>query len=252
MAHDRPGLAIGDVVSLSGATRRTLQYYDRIGLLPAGRDAAGRRRYAAADVTRLQFIQMLTSLGLPLTTVGELVHGPGMVTDLQLLRRQRSVLELEEMRVRGRRTVIDAIVRALEAVPGAGIGEEALPALVDSDAALPAYADADRVSGGDDVGATDAAAVAFVVEAYFRWKAVSVHALVLAENQVDPAAPAGIEVGREWQTYLDLVAGGEVAQSVFEKGRADSDSWPEADRYLHARTESYLAHCHDSYLRRPT
>jgi len=250
MAEEAAVLRVGDVMSLTGATRRTLQYYDRIGLLPAGRDAAGRRTYTAADVTRLQFVQMLTSLGVPLADIDAAV--PVQTTDLDLLVRQRSVLEIEEMRIRGRRVVIDAIVSALEAVPGGRITADALPALIDSGAALPAYADLVRAPGGATVDPTDTEKVDFVVEVYFRWKAVSVRALVLAENGVAPSSPAGVDIGRDWQAYLDLAGDGVVDQSTFEKGRADTDIWPAVDRVLLARTESYIATCHDAYLRTRT
>ena len=52
---------ISEVSALARISKRTLQYYDRIGLLcPSARSEAGYRLYSNADLERLQ--QELSSL----------------------------------------------------------------------------------------------------------------------------------------------------------------------------------------------
>lgn len=248
---DHGELSIGEMVSLTGVTRRTLQYYDRIGVLPAGRDDGGRRVYVPADVTQLQLVRSLVALGFSLDAVQELARSPDAATDRHQLSRHLRLLELEEARVRSRRCVTEAIVRALDSAPGVVLTVGVLPALVDTDVALGSYADLEGVldGGGTSIDAGDAGQVAAVVETYLRWKSVSVRALVLVENDIAPQSPAGLAVGREWQEYLDLVADGTVPRTVFTRGREQQEAWPEADRSLLARTESYVQACHEAHLR---
>ncbi|MCX5398821.1 MerR family transcriptional regulator [Streptomyces sp. NBC_00102] len=85
-------LSIGEVAERTGLSVHTLRLYEREGLLvgPVGRDAAGRRRYTAADVEWLMVCVKLRESGMPLAELrrfAELVrNGPGNEADrLQLL-----------------------------------------------------------------------------------------------------------------------------------------------------------------------
>jgi DNA-binding transcriptional MerR regulator len=72
------GLPIGELAVRAGLTVRTLHHYDRIGLLPpAGRTAAGHRRYADGDVRRLFTIVALRRLGLPLADIAHALDRGG-------------------------------------------------------------------------------------------------------------------------------------------------------------------------------
>ena len=72
-----PTYRIGEVAARTGVTVRTLHHYDRIGLLrPSGRTEAGHRRYAPADLLRLQQILTLRYLGFPLSRIADLLARP--------------------------------------------------------------------------------------------------------------------------------------------------------------------------------
>lgn len=61
---------IGELAALSGLSRSTLLYYDRIGLLmPSGRTEANYRCYSAADRERLEAICSLRQAGIDLTGI---------------------------------------------------------------------------------------------------------------------------------------------------------------------------------------
>lgn len=98
-------LAIGDLARLTGLSVKTVRFYSDLGLVPpAGRTAAGQRRYDAAAVARLRLVRTLRTLGLDLGTVGAILRGEASLTDvaavrvaavteqLRALRRQRAVL----------------------------------------------------------------------------------------------------------------------------------------------------------------
>jgi DNA-binding transcriptional MerR regulator len=70
------GLRIGEVARVTGATPRTIRYYEEIGLLPlaAGREPGSHRSYEAADVERLQeLLRLKELLGVSLEELRELV-----------------------------------------------------------------------------------------------------------------------------------------------------------------------------------
>ena len=63
-------MTVNEVSKRTGVSIRTLQYYDRIGLLnPAGRTEAGYRLYDDAALERLQQILLFRELEFPLKDI---------------------------------------------------------------------------------------------------------------------------------------------------------------------------------------
>jgi DNA-binding transcriptional MerR regulator len=68
-------LWIGEVAARLGVSLRTIRYYEELGLLkPKGRTEGRFRLYTEAEVTRLQAIQTLKSLGYSLTDITDLMR----------------------------------------------------------------------------------------------------------------------------------------------------------------------------------
>jgi DNA-binding transcriptional MerR regulator len=65
-------MRISELARRSGVPASTLRYYERAGLLPAGRTGAGYRVYGADALGRLRFIGTGKRLGLPLAEIAEL------------------------------------------------------------------------------------------------------------------------------------------------------------------------------------
>ena len=83
---------VGAVARMSGVTVRTLHHYDEIGLLKAsGRSDAGYRRYADADLERLQRILFYRELGFGLDQIKD-VMTDGNGDAIGHLRRQHAML----------------------------------------------------------------------------------------------------------------------------------------------------------------
>ena len=65
-------LKIGELAKRSGATTKTIRYYELLGLLhEPERTDSGYRLYEEQDVERLTFIRKAKSLGFSLTDIGE-------------------------------------------------------------------------------------------------------------------------------------------------------------------------------------
>lgn len=68
---------VGELARAAGLTVRALHHYEDIGLLqPAGRSAAGHRRYGPEAVERLYRIGLLRQLGLSLQEIGLTLDDP--------------------------------------------------------------------------------------------------------------------------------------------------------------------------------
>lgn len=61
--------SIGELAQLCGITVRTLQYYDRCGLLQASFTEGGRRVYSRNNLFNLQQILFLKTLGFSLDQI---------------------------------------------------------------------------------------------------------------------------------------------------------------------------------------
>lgn len=74
--------SIGTLAHASGLTVKTIRFYSDAGLLPAARTNAGHRRYAPADLTRLQVIRALRSLDVDLPTIAAVLTNAGDLQDV--------------------------------------------------------------------------------------------------------------------------------------------------------------------------
>ena len=70
-------MTVHEVSKIAGVSIRTLQYYDKIGLLrPSGYTDAGYRLYDDTDLERLQHILLFRELEFPLKDIRNIVENP--------------------------------------------------------------------------------------------------------------------------------------------------------------------------------
>ena len=87
---------VHEVSKLAGVSIRTLQYYDRIGLLrPAGHTEAGYRLYDDTDLVRLQQILLFRELEFPLRDIKKIMESPDFDSG-RALDQQIALLKLKE------------------------------------------------------------------------------------------------------------------------------------------------------------
>ena len=90
-------LKINELARLAGVSVRTLQHYDRIGLLKADKDPAnGYRRYTAEHIDRLQEILLFRAMGMELREIGETLDAP-QYRRLEALKKE---MELQKAQIR--------------------------------------------------------------------------------------------------------------------------------------------------------
>ncbi len=92
-------MTVKEMSRRTGVSIRTLQYYDRIGLLrPAGHTASSYRLYDDADLERMQQILLFRELRFPLKQIGEILDSPGFDRG-KALRQQIDLLTIQKERL---------------------------------------------------------------------------------------------------------------------------------------------------------
>lgn len=93
-------MTVSEVSRLTGVSIRTLQYYDKIGLLhPSGHTEAGYRLYDDTALTALQQILLFRELEFPLKDIRQIMSQPGfdrqkaLVQQIELLMLKKQRLE---------------------------------------------------------------------------------------------------------------------------------------------------------------
>ena len=82
------------LAALSGVSRRTLHYYDSIGLLRPARIAEnGYRMYGAAEIDRLQQILLYRAFGMELAGIREILDNPAFDAQAALEQHLHALLE---------------------------------------------------------------------------------------------------------------------------------------------------------------
>ncbi len=89
-------MTVKDVSKLTGVSIRTLQYYDKIGLLKAtAYTEAGYRLYDGTALERLQQILLFRELEFPLKDIQQILSSPGFDRN-KALRQQIELLQLKK------------------------------------------------------------------------------------------------------------------------------------------------------------
>lgn len=92
-------LTIGELAARSGVAPSALRYYERLGLIRAGRTSGNQRRYDRAELRRVAFIRIAQQVGVSLeeikTVLSELPDGRTPTRDdwARLSERWRSRLD---------------------------------------------------------------------------------------------------------------------------------------------------------------
>ena len=100
-----PVFVISVAAELSGLHAQTLRQYDRLGLVSPGRTPGGGRRYSRRDIALLREVVRLSSLGISLEGVRQVLELENQVQALQARVRELQA-ELEQARADHRRTAL--------------------------------------------------------------------------------------------------------------------------------------------------
>lgn len=103
---------IGQLAKLFHLSRSTLLYYDNIGLLkPSDRSDSNYRKYSEEDRQQLEQICMYREAGLPLATIGEIIHSSDRTSLANILEQRLNELNQQIRDLRHQQHVIVQILK---------------------------------------------------------------------------------------------------------------------------------------------
>lgn len=98
---------VGDFAAITGVPVTTLHYYDRLALVPARRLGNGHRRYDAASMQTLEFVQLCRLLGCSLDEIGMLSRSGGGAARRSLAGAKLADVDARMERLRQVRAVLE-------------------------------------------------------------------------------------------------------------------------------------------------
>jgi DNA-binding transcriptional MerR regulator len=106
-------MRIGELSARTGASRRSLRYYEQQGLLESTRSASGQRYYDDDHVARVALIQKFLAAGMSSSSIAEMV--PCMAEPSQeRARRALTVMDQERARLSSTLNSLTAAREALD------------------------------------------------------------------------------------------------------------------------------------------
>lgn len=117
-------ITIGELAEKAGVSVRTLQYYDRIGLLKSTLSEGGRRMYTRSDIFRLQQILFFKSFGFSLDRIREKILKYKSASDLEaVLSEQRKILTEQVENLNSIVSMLDTVLFDLKKGEDVSIGK---------------------------------------------------------------------------------------------------------------------------------
>lgn len=243
--------SIGELAELSGATIRTIQYYDQTGLLVAHRNESNLRYYTQSDLMLLQQILFYKRLDFPLKEIKKLIANVTDQNDLKyILQQQEKVLFRKEMEIKMNQVIIGVVNSMLNM--NSDINLDPLMKLV-------LGLEKDTIMGYTSVEYTEATHQAIdqgdiqleeILNMYWEWKQLVLEASSLKLNNVGVKSPAGYQIGEKWQLFIENTGTEDSPmREMAEQGSEQSKQWPEEDLFLYNYSKDFIDEAHHYYLK---
>ena len=207
-----PPWKVGELATRTGMSVRALHHDDEIGLLtPTLRTPSGYRLYQQADVERLQQIQSLRLMGIPLDEVKRLLDGAGMtpreVIDLHLARLHEQIAAQHRLAERLR-----ALAQHMDSVETTSLDD--LCHIIQVTTAMEKYFTTEQLEVLRD--RRTSISEEHMHEVRDSWSEIIPKVRNAMQAKVDPASPEMLSIARQWKDLVEEFTGGDpkIAQAV--------------------------------------
>lgn len=242
---------VGELSRLSGATIRTIQYYDKIDLLKANRDVKGSiRYYSKKDLMTLQQILFYKRLGFSLKEIKTNLINFNDVSDIKnILKNQEDILFQQEMDIKLRMTIIQSVNSVLETDPNQDLEPFMELVLGLNKQTILDYANVEFNQDTEELFNDKYDDYNEIIEIYWQWKQLILEAASYKLNNTDDNNQIKFQFGKKWNDFINSVTAEDPdAVAVFEKGLEDSDKWPKEDLFLYNFANDFIEDAHNYYL----
>lgn len=207
-----PPWKVGELATRTGTSVRALHHYDEIGLLtPTLRTPAGHRLYQQSDVERLQQIQSLRLMGIPLDEVKRLLDGAGIspreVIDLHLARLHEQIAAQHRLAERLR-----ALAEHMDSVETPSLDD--LCHIIQVTNAMEKYFSTEQLEVLRE--RRTSITEQHMQEVRDSWNEIIPRVRDAMKAKVDPASPEMLAIARRWRALVEEFTGGDpkIAQAV--------------------------------------
>lgn len=240
---------IGELAKLLGTTVRTIQYYDKVGILPAKRDTNKLRYYNEHDLVKLQQILFYKKLGVSLKEIKENCLKYDSQSDLQLiLQRQYDVLFKKSLEIKTNLTVIESVLATMDYGEPLNIEELMKFTLRINDTALMAHYAVPYDDKLEALLKESYIDLTKVDEVYWKWKKLVLEAFLLKQNGINPQSKYGYRLGKKWAVFVNYATENNPDLiKAYEYTQEESGSWPEEDQYLLEYCNGFLDEAYHYY-----
>lgn len=250
--HKEKLLTVGELARIGGVSVRTLQYYDKSGLLiPGVYSEGGRRMYGKHDTIRLQQILFLKSLRFSLNEIRDSLLPTESVDELErVFNRQKEVLVEQIARIREAVLQLDKVIDEIKS--GNEIGMDKLFAIIGATQMGNPYSFMIRHISKDDMKYflncfENKEAVA---EFNKISQALSKELIEIYRQHEDPEGSKAQQLASSWWEMMMVLTKNDPAllQKLIELG-ANDDIWPSETRDLKDAVKTFLGQAMITYLK---
>ncbi len=242
--------SIGELVSITGLTVRTLQHYDNTGLLPASeKNENGRRYYTEKDIMKLEQIIFYKSLGFSLKEIQQrLVNETELKKMDELLAYQATALYTQ---IEARHTSLSAIEACRDVI---ALGK--IPPWRFLAGFISKLNSTDFLSWGEgnfseeEIRKFEAhfkgleGAFAF----YHTWKSLSIKAAIYNASEISHEEAIAQELAKQWLQMEEYATGGDAElREIYMKVDGSREVWSDGPRRLMETADRFISDCVQLY-----
>jgi len=242
---------IGDLAKKAGVTVRTLQFYDRSGLLKSTLSAGGRRMFNRDGVLRLSQILFLKSFGFSLEEIRDRLLPQKSAEELEtIFTQQKNVLRAQISQMQKVADMMDKVIDELRA--GGEIGIDKLFVMMKLMREGNPYSFILRYLGNDQFKSiinrfenTEQS------DEYVKnSEEIFARLFELYKNGADPAGDEGQQFAADWWRMVeDFTAGDKDLLAKLLSAGSDIDNWPEQAKEIQEPIKNFLGSALDVYFK---
>lgn len=242
---------VGELASMAGVSVRTLQYYDKTGLLKSSFSEGGRRTYGREDLMTLQQILFLKSLGFPLDKIkSSLLRGESGGALAKVFAQQRDILlhQIESLT-----KIVETLDSAIaETSGGGGVTLERLISILSLMREGNPYTFILRYFSEDQMRALSGRFASHEEYDSFMRSSDALFARLseLYRAGADPAGPEGQQLAAGWwQMAAEFSKGDKNMLKALVSSGKDIDNWPDEARAIQEPVRNFLTAAFETYFK---
>lgn len=246
----KPLFSVGELAKRVGITVRTLQYYDKIGLLKSSLTEGGRRMYTGSDIMKLQQILFLKSFGFSLEEINDKILSPKSNAGLgRVFVQQREILLKQIRYLNNIVNMLDTVI--LETKIGKDISLDKLMTIMNLMKQGNPYSFVIRYFGDEQLKS-----VVNRFDSPEKYKLIMNHAKEvfaqldsLYRKGANPAEKEGQDLAAQWWAMVNEFTNGDpnLLKPLLSAGM-DIHNWPEEAQKFKDAIENFLEKALSVYL----